>query len=109
MTDTLKILGQNSPAANTATTLYTVPSSTSTVVSSFVICNTSGTDAKVRLWVTVAGASDTTKQYLYYDVTIQGSQTLTLTVGVTLAATDTIRIQSDTANVAFSAFGVEVT
>lgn len=109
MTDTLKVLGQNTPSAATATTLYTVPASTSVVVSSIVVCNTNTTDVKVRVWVQVAGASDTTKQYIYYDVIVLGNQTLVLTAGLSLATTDVIRIQADTTNVAFSAFGVEVT
>src|SRR6185369_9732000 len=109
MTDTLKVLGQNTPSANTATTLYTVPSSTSTVVSSITVCNTNTTDVKIRVWVQVAGASDTTKQYIYYDVTVAGNETIVMSAGISLATTDVIRIQADTTNVAFSAFGVEIT
>ncbi len=110
MTDTLKILGQSAPAANTATSLYTVPSSTSTMVSHVSVCNTNapGTGAKIRVWFQVAGAGDTTKQYLYYDFILDGGETL-ITSGVTLATTDVIRVQTDTANVAFQAFGDEVT
>ncbi len=109
MTDTLKNLGQATPSANTATTLYTVPSSTSTVVSAVTICNTNTADVKVRFWVQVAGASDTTKQYVYYDVTLTGNQTLISVLGIAMATTDVLRVQADTTNVAFSAFGVEVT
>jgi hypothetical protein len=40
MPTTYKVLGQSAPAAVTATTLYTVPSATQTVVSTIVIANT---------------------------------------------------------------------
>ena len=40
MPQTHKVLGQSNPAATTLTTLYTVPASTSAVVSTLVICNT---------------------------------------------------------------------
>jgi hypothetical protein len=73
------------------------------------VCNTNTADVKVRVWVQVAGAADTTKQYLYYDITIGGNQSLSIVAGITLAATDVLRVQADTTNVAFSAFGVEVT
>jgi hypothetical protein len=39
MATTYKVLGQLNPAATTPTTLYTVPASTSTVVSTITICN----------------------------------------------------------------------
>lgn len=110
LTESLKILGQNTPSANTATTLYTVPASTTANVGYITVCNTNagGTVALVRVWFAVAGASDTTKQYMYYDFPVDGTETL-VTPGATLGAADLIRIQSDTANVAFQAFGSEVT
>jgi len=107
MTDTLKVLGQNTPSANTATSLYTVPSATS-AVARCIVCNTNSADVKIRLWVQIAGASDTTKQYFFYDITLQANQTLE-TMPIALATTDVIRVQADTTNVAFSAYGIEVT
>ena len=40
MATTYKVLGQSAPSATTATTLYTVPAATSTVVSSISVVNT---------------------------------------------------------------------
>jgi len=39
MPTTYKVLGQINPSANTATTLYTVPSATQTVVPTITIAN----------------------------------------------------------------------
>ena len=56
----------------------------------------------------MAGAADTTKQYLYFDVTVPGNNTFIAVIGITLATTDVVRVQSDTASVSFNLFGVEV-
>ena len=38
-TTTYKVLGQSNPSATTATTLYTVPAATQTIVSTITVCN----------------------------------------------------------------------
>ena len=103
-----KVLGQSNPSATTATTLYTVPASTSTVVSTITVANLAGTGATYRISVRPAGASQTNAMYLAYDVTVGGLDTTTITLGVTLATTDVITVYASTANVAFQAFGSEI-
>jgi hypothetical protein len=107
--DTLKVLGQTSPVAATLTDHYTVPAATSTTVSSIVVANRSGVATSFRVAVAVGGAADDVKQYLYYDVPIGGNDTFVATIGVTLAATDKIRVYATLATLSFSSFGVEVT
>ncbi len=51
MPTTYKVLGQVNPSATTATTLYTVPSATSTVVSTITICNQASSAATYRIAV----------------------------------------------------------
>ena len=103
-----KVLGQAKPAANTATTLYTVPASTSTVVSTISVANLTGTAATFRIAIRPAGATLANQHYLAYDVTVAASDTTVMTLGVTLATTDVITIYASTANLAFSAFGSEI-
>lgn len=107
MAETLKVLGQLVPAASTLTTLYTVPAATSTVVSSLTCCNPSGSSTTVRVSIAVAGAADDPKQYLYYDVPVLGHDTLTATLGLTLATTDLVRVLAANGLVAFNLFGAE--
>ena len=107
MTQTLKVLGQNKPAATTLTDLYTVPGATTTAVTSISVCNSSASSDTFRISIAIAGAGDTAKQYLYYDVTIPGNNNFTLTTGITLGAADVIRCYSGSGNLAFSAFGAE--
>jgi hypothetical protein len=104
-----KVLGQQSPSATTLTTLYTVPSSTQSVVSTIAICNTTSSATTYRVAVRPAGATAATQHYIAYDASLPANDTVTLTLGVTLAATDVISVYAGAASVAFAAFGVEIT
>jgi len=107
--ETLKVLGQAVPTANVLTDLYTVPASSSAVISSIVVCNqNSSSTIAFRVSVAVGGAADTPKQYLYYDLPLTNNDTFVATIGISLAQNDVVRIQSDTANVSFNLVGVEV-
>lgn len=109
MGEALKVLGQLAPAATTLSALYTVPAFTSATVSSIVACNQNNGAIKFRVSVAVAGAADDPKQYLYYDVDLTKKNTFSAVLGLTLGAGDIVRVYTDTANVSFSLFGVEVT
>lgn len=103
-----KILGQSAPLATTETTLYTVPAATSTVASSIIVCNRSGSIAYFRVSVSKAGAVTSNKDYIYYDVVIGGNDTFIATIGVTLATTDVVRVYASNANLSFSLYGSEI-
>jgi glucose-6-phosphate dehydrogenase assembly protein OpcA len=103
-----KVLGQSNPAATTLTTLYTVPASTATVVSSISVANLTATAATFRIAIRPAGASITNAHYLGYDITVGASDTTIITVGVTMATTDVLSVYASTANLVFQAFGSEV-
>ena len=108
MADSLKILGTNNPAATTLTDIYTVPSLTSTTISTITVCNRSATATTFRLSIAGAGAADALNQYMYYDQFIDGNSTYAITVGITLGATDKIRAYSGAATLSFNIFGIEV-
>ena len=108
MPTTYKVLGQSAPSATTATTLYTVPSATSAIVSTINVCNRSGASDTFRIAVRPAGASLATSHYLAYDAAISANDSISITIGVSLATTDVITVYAGTANLAFSAFGAEI-
>lgn len=108
MPTTYKVLGQQAPAATTATTLYTVPAATSTIVSSIVITNRAATSATFRIAIRPAGAALANQHYIAYDVTVGASDSTVLTLGVTLATTDVITVYASTANLTFNAYGSEI-
>ena len=107
MATTYKVLGQSNPSATTATTLYTVPSSTSAVVSTLSIANL-GASTTYRVAIRPAGASLANQHYLAYDVPLNANDSVLLTLGITLATTDVVTVYASTANLAFNLFGSEV-
>jgi hypothetical protein len=109
MPTTYKILGQSGPAATTETVLYTVPASTSTVISTLAICNQSANPATYRIAVRPAADSTTAQRHwVVFGATIDGSDATMLTLGITLAAGDTVRVFSSSATMSFSVFGSEI-
>jgi glucose-6-phosphate dehydrogenase assembly protein OpcA len=108
MPTTYKVLGQSNPSATTATTLYTVPSSTSTVVSTVTVCNQAAATASYRIAVRPAGATLAAQHYLAYDIAIAANDTTALTLGITLATTDVVTVYASSATLSFSAFGSEI-
>ncbi len=122
---TPKILGTHRSVAATAFDLYTVPAARSAVISTIIACHVGhlpNPNALIRLQVAVAGAASAVKQYLAFDYVlvvpfntepasnpVSGDDShLDLTLGLTLATTDVVRCQADTASVDFTLFGVEI-
>lgn len=108
MTNTLKILGQTATTSS-LTTLYTVGANIQTTVSTLLACNTGSTNTTFSMSVALAGAADDIKQYMYYNVPINGNDTFVATMGITLGASDVIRVKSGNGACSFSAFGIEKT
>jgi glucose-6-phosphate dehydrogenase assembly protein OpcA len=108
MATNYKVLGQSNPAATTATSLYTVPAATQTIVSTVVVTNQAATAGTYRIAVRVAGASLATSQYIAYDVSLPANSSDTLTLGLTLGAADVVTVYASSATFSFSAFGSEL-
>lgn len=103
-----KILGQSKPAATTDATLYTVPGSTDTIVSSIVAAESNGVATTIRICVDSAGGTSTAAgKAVAWDVALPANSVLTFNLGITLAAAATVVIRAGTANVTFTAFGQE--
>jgi hypothetical protein len=108
MTINYKVLGQSNPSATTATNLYTVPALTSAIISTISICN-QGVSGTFRIAIRPAGATLSALHYIAYDASLNANDSISLSLGVTLATTDIITIYASTANFSFSAFGSEIT
>lgn len=108
MPTTYKVLGQSNPAATTATTLYTVPSATQTIISTITVANLAGSAATFRIAIRPDGASLANQHYVAYDVTVGANDTTTITIGATLDAADVVTVYGSTANIVFNAFGSEI-
>jgi len=107
MATSYKVLGQLSPAATTQSNIYIVPGATQTVCSTLAICNR-GASTTIRLAVQPASATITSAMYLAYDSILNANDSIYLTLGITLSATDLVSVYANTANVSFSLFGSEI-
>src|SRR5688572_14022437 len=110
MATALKILGQIDLTSTSETDYYTVSSSTTAVVSTIIVANRSSTATTFRLSVAENGAAAANKQYLAYDVSISGNETIAFTLGISLGDTDVLRAKAAAANqLSVQAFGQENT
>jgi len=112
-----KILGQSQPASNTMTTLYTVPASTSAIISSVTVTNCDdpvGTRTANSFSIAVVPNGTTVDNSLAntrliaYRVNCPVRDAITLTLGLTLATGDKLAVNANGATMTFSAFGTEI-
>ena len=104
-----KVLGQSNPAATTLTTLYTVPAATSAIASTLAVANLSASAITFRVAIRPAGATVANQHYIAFDAAVAANDSVFLTLGVSLAATDVVSVFASSANAAFSLFGAEIT
>jgi len=103
-----KVLGQSALAATTDTNVYTVPASTETIISTVVIANRGSTAATFRVAIRPAGATIANQHYIAFDVPIAGNDSTTLTLGITMDATDVLTARASTADLSVNVFGTEL-
>jgi hypothetical protein len=109
MTTNYKLLAQTSPTANTETLNYAVPASTSTVVRSINITNTSSSaDTYYIAIVPTSSSAATNTNYISYNNTIEGNSTISNDAGYTIQALGGIRVKSTNGTCTFSTFGAEI-
>jgi hypothetical protein len=107
MATTYKVLGQSKPSATTATTLYTCPSATQTVISSLTVCN-QGSSGTYRIAIRPNGASLSGEHYIAYDANLAANSFISLTLGLTIDASDVVTIYASSADMSFNAYGSEI-
>ena len=108
-TYTKKSLGQSNPSATTLTDIYTVPASTTGIVTTITVANRSATATSFRISHALAGAVDDNKQYLYYDCSIGGNDVVQITTSIPMATTDVLRVYATLATLSFNIDGIEET
>jgi len=108
-----KILGQVQPTGNVLTTIYTVPASTNTMVTTITICNQSSNTVSINVAANVSGSAVTTRNFIVTNYSLGGAETLvlepriSLNVGSMLSANIT-GANASISNVSINAFGVEI-
>jgi hypothetical protein len=91
-------------------TLYTCPASTAAVVSTLTICNRSNTAAYYTIALTDSNSGEpAASKYIVKNDVISGFETVALTIGMTLDATNKyLRVSASNANLTFAVFGSEI-
>lgn len=108
MATTYKVLGQAAPANTSNADLITVGTGKSQIISTLHIANVTGTAATARVYVRVAGAAAADSNAFLKDVSVPANGIYAFTMGITLAATDVVTVQSGTGSaLTFHAFGQE--
>lgn len=109
MAYTYKVLGQAIPSSQSNVDLYTVPASTSAIISTVNVCNQNAANATFRLSVRPAGANGTSKHFIVYDSAIPAQDTIALSLGMSLGNTDVVTAWTYQGGLSFSVFGTEIT
>lgn len=109
MATTYKSPAQLEPAAQTLSTLYTVPSATQAVISNIHACNLGATSASIRVAVRPDGASIADQNYLFYGLTITANDTVEFGHGITMDSADVLSVWSSSGSVSFNLSYAEVT
>ena len=109
MATTYKSPAQLEPAAQTLSTLYTVPAATQTVISNIHACNLGGTSASIRVAVRPDGASIADQHYLFFGLMITANDTIEFGHGITMDASDVLSVWSSSGSVSFNLSYAEVT
>lgn len=104
-----KILGQAHLTTTSDANIYTVPAATETVVSTIVVANIGTVATTFNLAVREDGDTLDNKHYIAKGVPIAASDSTTLTLGITMDASDVITAAAGTANaLSFNVFGSEI-
>ena len=100
---------QGTASTGTFATLYTTPASTEAVISSLVICNQSSSAITVRIGLDATDGTPGADEFLVYDASVAGNDTVALTLGITMDASKYLRVSSSANTISFSAFLSEIT
>jgi hypothetical protein len=103
-----KILAQ-AASATADTSFYTVPADTEAVVSTITICNRGTAAATYRINTRIDGTATGVTNALAFDSFVAGNDTIALTLGISLNASDQISCLASNTNLTFQAFGAEIT
>jgi hypothetical protein len=108
MANAYKVLGQNDLPATTMTDVYTVPASTETVISTIIIANRTASAETFRIAIRPNGATLADEHFIAFDVPIAANDSTTLTLGITLDATDVLSVYASAVDLSVNVFGTEI-
>jgi hypothetical protein len=99
---------QGTASTGTYATLYNTPALTEAVISSLVITNQSSSAVTVRVGMDTTAGTPGATEFLVYDAAVAGNDTVALTLGITMPASNFIRVASSASTCNFTAFLSEI-
>lgn len=106
-----KVLAQSAPSSTNIANVYTVPAATNTIISTLMVCNRGTVNAAYNIAIQPAGATLANQHYIIFNSVCPANDSIALTVGMALAATDNVAVQANTTgvdNLGFTLFGTEI-
>jgi len=111
MAQNLKQLGQLRPANTTAASIYSPAASTETIVKSITVCNTSGAQARYRIFHDDDGTTYDETTALFWEILLAANTTHTLEFNLMMDdSTGNLAVRTDiNSAITFTCWGSEVT
>jgi hypothetical protein len=110
MATSYKTLGQVDLTTTSLTDLVTVGAGKEVIISTIVIANRTATADSFRIAIRTDGDAISNKHYVAYDVPVAANDSTTLTLGISMVATDVLSVKATTADVlSINVFGAEIT
>ena len=110
MATNYKSIAQVDLTTTALTDIYTVGSGKETVISTIIIANRNASADSFRIAVRVDGDAISNKHYIAFDVPVAANDSTTLTLGITMSATDVLSVKAATADrLSINVFGAEIT
>jgi hypothetical protein len=110
MATSYKTLGQVDLTTTSLTDLVTVGAGKEVVISTIVIANRTASADSFRIAIRTDGDAISNKHYVAYDVPVAANDSTTLTLGISMVATDVLSVKATTADVlSINVFGAEIT
>ena len=106
-TNSYKVLGQIA-GSTSLSDVYAVPNGFMAFASVLSICNQSTTAATIRVAVRPAAAAVVPKHYILYDMSLGSSDTINLTLGLSLGPLDIVSVSSSQTSVSAMLSGSEL-
>lgn len=100
---TTGLLGSADLAANTLTTICTLPAGPQSFTVN--VCNRNATNVAIRIAPLAAAATPTNEEFFVFDSNLQANNVMQLS-GLTSGSAKLVVVRSDTANVSVNVYGV---
>jgi hypothetical protein len=110
MATSYKTLGQVDLTTTSLTDLVTVGAGKEVIISTIVIANRNAAADSFRIAIRTDGDAISNKHYVAYDVPVAANDSTTLTLGISMVATDVLSVKATTADrLSINVFGAEIT